>query len=176
MQKAVLGAVAVTGMLAVAMIAPNTLQLIPWFSGNRYKFGYQARTAAGRLAQKGLIRFVERGGRRFVEITEKGRKKLAIETQKMLLQSHSPRRWDKQWRLVMFDIPERRRNVRDRLRMYMHEFGFLRLQDSAWIFPYDCEESVALLKAELATGSSVLYAVVERIENDAWIRKHFGLK
>ena len=175
-QGIVLSTVGVAGILAVAMIAPNVFQAFPRIAGNKYRFAYQAKTVAGRLAQKGLVRFVERGGRKFVELTAEGKCQLLFEQQRALLGPHRPFRWDKRWRLVMFDIPEKRRGVRDRLRGYMHQFGFLRLQDSAWIFPYDCEDVVALVKAELSTGASVLYAVIESIENDSWIRKHFSLK
>ena len=75
----------------------------------------------------------------------------------------------------MFDVPEKRKKIRERLRFEMEEVGFLRIQDSAWLYPYDCEEFMALLKADLHIGKDVLYAVVEEIENDKWIRKHFGL-
>jgi len=57
----------------------------------------------------------------------------------------------------------------------MQAVGFLRIQDSSWLYPYDCEEFMALLKADLHIGKDVLYAVVEEIENDKWIRKHFNL-
>lgn len=75
----------------------------------------------------------------------------------------------------MFDIPQRRRGTRDRLRRMMRDFGFLRIQDSVWLSPYDCEELIALAKAELRLGKDVLYAIVEEIENDRWIKKYFNL-
>ena len=75
----------------------------------------------------------------------------------------------------MFDIPEKRKKIREHLRFEMQEIGFLRMQDSVWIYPYDCEEFIALLKADMHIGSDVLYAVIEEIENDARIRKHFNL-
>lgn len=59
--------------------------------------------------------------------------------------------------------------------MFMRDFGFLRIQDSVWLSPYDCEELIALVKAELRLGKDVLYAIVEEIENDGWIKKHFNL-
>lgn len=174
-QHAVLATVGVAGILAVAMIAPGVFGAIGKISGNKYKFGYRARTAAGRLAQKGLVTFLERDGKKFVRITEKGRRLLALETERARLRGQKRRRWDKQYRIVMFDIPERRKHVRKRLASLIRECGFLRLQDSVWIYPYDCEELVALMKAELETGKDILYAVVESIENDRWIKKHFNL-
>ena len=75
----------------------------------------------------------------------------------------------------MLDIPEYRRKTRSRLRALMNDFGFLRLQDSVWVSPYDCEDLISLVKAELKVGKDILYAVVDQIENDSWIKKHFGL-
>ena len=86
------------------------------------------------------------------------------------------RRWDQRWRVIIFDIPERRRKIRDRLRSTMRELGFARLQDSVWVYPYDCEDLMALLKADLKLGVSVLYMVVEHIENDKYLREQFSLK
>ena len=76
----------------------------------------------------------------------------------------------------MFDIPEKRRKTRDQLRMRMRGMGFFRLQDSAWVYPHDCEEIVGLLKTELRLGSTVIYMIVESIENDTRLREHFGIR
>ncbi len=58
----------------------------------------------------------------------------------------------------------------------MRELGFARLQDSVWVYPYDCEDLMALLKADLKIGMAVLYMIVEHIENDKHLRAHFSLK
>lgn len=175
-QNAVLAAVGVAGILAVTMIAPNIFQAIPGLMGKKkYKLAFQARTAAGRLAVKGYVRFVEKNGKKHLEITDAGKRTLAIEQEKLRLASERGKRWDKRYRLVMFDIPEKKRGMRDQVRTFMQECGFLRLQDSVWVFPYDCEELVTLVKADLRIGKDIVYAVVESIENDGWIKKHFNL-
>lgn len=45
------------------------------------------------------------------------------------------RRWDGQWRLVLFDVPEARSTARDKLRRYLRSRGFGYLQNSVWITP-----------------------------------------
>jgi CRISPR-associated endonuclease Cas2 len=90
--------------------------------------------------------------------------------------ARKPKRWDGHWRVVLFDIPERRRGVRNRLRLFMQEYGFVRLQDSVWIYPYDCEDLIALAKANFRIGVDVLYMIVARLERDTYLRKHFGLR
>jgi DNA-binding transcriptional regulator PaaX len=138
------------------------------------QFGYRARTVAGQLAQKELVRFIERDGQRFAELTANAKRVLDINAAKAALAVPRQKRWDKRWRMVMFDIPERRTRVHEQLRGMMREMGFLHIEDSVWVFPYDCEGRVGLLKAELHVGKDVLYAVIEHIENDNHIRAHFG--
>ena len=101
---------------------------------------------------------------------------IAIEQAQASLSIKQKRRWDKRYRMVIFDIPQSRRGTRDRLRSLMRAAGFYRLQQSVWVHPYDCEELITLVKAELRVGGSVLYAIVEEIENDVRIKDHFGLK
>lgn len=176
-QVGLLTAVALSGVMLVAAVAPNlpmALEKLP--SLRRAKLRYQYRTVLGRLAALGYITFEKRDGNSYAHITDSGRKKLALELEKKKLDLSKKRRWNGRWRVIVFDVPERRRKTRDRLRILMRQLGFVHLQDSVWVFPYDCEEFIALLKAELKIGSAVLYMVVEEIENDKHLRDHFGLK
>lgn len=176
LQSALLAAVAVTGVVLVAAVAPNLPMAIDKLpSVQRAKLRYRYRTVLGRLAALGYVTFEKRDGKSYARITEAGRKKLAFELEKGKLDLSKKRRWNKRWRVVVFDVPERRRETRDRLRVLMRELGFVRLQDSVWVFPYECEELITMLKAELKIGSAVLYMVVEEIENDKHLREHFGL-
>ena len=175
-QQAILMTVGIAGVVLIAAIAPNApaaLAKLPGIKRAQLKARY--RTALGRLAAQGYIEFEKRDGKSYARITDTGRKKLAFTLEKEKLDLSKKRRWNGRWRVVIFDVPERRRKTRDRLRFLMHELGFVRLQDSVWVFPYDCEEFVTLLKAELKIGSAVLYMVVEEIENDKHLREHFHL-
>ena len=91
------------------------------------------------------------------------------------MQAEKKRRWDKRWRVVVFDIPEKHRRTRDSLRSSMRELGFYRLQDSVWVYPHDCEEVVMLIKTEMRVGAALLYMIVEKLENDSKLREHFGI-
>jgi len=175
-QQSVLAIIGTTGLLTVAMLAPNIFQAFPRIIGKkRYKLAFQARTAVQRLVIKGHVQWVERNGKKYLEITEGGRRAMDLSIARATRPVRKKRRWDRRYCMVIFDIPERRRGVRERLRLLMNEFGFLRLQDSIWISPYDCEELVALVKAELKVGKDVLYVIADSIENDAWIKEHFDL-
>lgn len=173
-QRAVLAAVAVTGFVALAAVAGNALQLLDYLPNEKYNLKYRAKTAAGRLVAKKYAMWVERDGKKYLRVTPSGRKALAFEQAKVALKNQK-KKWDGRWRMVAFDIPERRKAVRFRLCAVMREIGFARLQNSVWVYPYDCEDFVALLKAELKIGKDVLYAIADTIEHDKGLRRQFNL-
>lgn len=176
-QQALLATVALTGVVLVAAIAPNAPAILAKLpSVKRAQLRYRYRTALGRLAAQGYIAFEKNNGKHYARITEEGSKVLAFEQEKAKLNNANKKRWNRRWRVVIFDVPERRRQTRDRLRKIMREVGFVHLQDSVWVFPYDCEDFITLLKAKLKIGAAILYMVVEQIENDKYLREHFGLK
>lgn len=113
-------------------------------------------------------------GKKFLSITERGRERLSwykLQDYKVV----KPRHWDGKWRLYIFDIKENRRSSREYLRKCLRRIGFVRLQDSVWVYPYDCPELMLLIKTGMGIGKDALYLVVESIENDRWLRREFGL-
>ena len=175
LRNTALMAIGVAGVIAVATVAPNMFQIL----GRTDMFArlkYRSKGILVRLKQRGEIEFVERDGKKYVRLTDKGEKVLDIERSRLDLVNNKPKKWDGRYRLVIFDIPEKRKKVREHLRFEMQDIGFLRIQDSVWVYPYDCEEFIALLKADMHIGKDVLYAVIEEIENDVSIRKHFNLQ
>jgi len=173
-QHAVLATIAVTGLVAFAAVAGNALQLLDYLPNEKYNLKYRAKTAAGRLVAKKYAVWVERDDKRYLSVTSAGRKALEFEQAKIALKNQK-KKWDGRWRMVAFDIPERRKAVRFRLCAVMREIGFVRLQNSVWVYPYDCEDFIALLKAELKIGKDVLYAIADTIQYDKDLRRHFNL-
>lgn len=172
LQRALLLTLATAGLVAWAVMAPNTIRLLKYLPNDPIR--YRLRTAAGKLVAKKYAVWVKRNDSYCLRITETGRKAIAFEQSRLSL-SNTKRKWDGRWRIVTFDIPERRRSIRARLREMMKSIGFVRLQESVWVYPYDCEEFIALLKAELKIGRSVLYVIADSIEQDKVLRAHFSL-
>lgn len=172
-QQAVLATIAITGMLAVAAVAPNVLQVL---GGRNRRFKYQTDSVLSRLAAKGHVRFYTDKRGKHVEITEAGRRASDLQRESAALAAGRRKRWDKRWRIVLFDIPEKRKKDRDYLRRLMIESGFAYFQQSAWIYPYDCEELITLIKINKHFGNTVRYVIAEKIENDAEFRAQFNLR
>ena len=53
-----------------------------------------------------------------------------------------PAKWDGEWRIVIFDIPERFKKAREALRKKLKDLGFIKLQESVFAFPYECEDEI----------------------------------
>jgi len=86
-----------------------------------------------------------------------------------------PKKWDKKWRLVIFDIPEKFKQGREALRMQLKNLGFHQLQKSILIFPYDCRNEVEFLIELYSLRPYVRYAVVESIDNELHLKDLFRI-
>lgn len=170
--KMILAVVAVAGILSVVLIAPNAMLMFGIFRNKKVKaVNFRFNRALKDLEDKGLVKI----SRSMVKITEKGKKELAFyEFKRKIVKI--PKKWDKKWRIVSFDIWERRRSVRDSIRRCLNQLGFARLQNSVWVFPYECREIVDLLKINFKVRPAVLYIVADSVENDEKLKSKFGLK
>ena len=167
----ILQTVELAGLLSLAIVAPNVigamakLGLIPSLRQRE-----MVNRARNRLMERG---FLELDGSK-VRLTKKGELELRLLQAKERVPSQR-QKWDGRWRVLIFDIPEYRRSARTMIRSTLTMIGFMRLQDSVWIYPYDCEDLILLLKADMKMGKDARYMIVEQLEYDQSIRKHFGL-
>ena len=171
--SAIIAAAAVSGGIALTVLAPSLLSTL-----GRTKYlkqrRYQLKSSFSRLVAAGYIALVEEGGKKRAWLTPKGERYAALLGEGKLAPK-KPKRWDGKWRMLVFDIPERRRAVRTKIRAALISLGFVRLQDSVWVYPYDCEDLITLLKTDFKVGKDVLYVIADRIEFDKPLRVLFGL-
>jgi DNA-binding transcriptional regulator PaaX len=174
LQTVMLRTLYVAGALSVALLAPRLTKLVPSFDRSkkrREELYTRIRAARTSLKSEGCIE--EQSGR--IRLTKKGTQRI----ERLLMREYRiPEQihWDGKWRILMFDIREQRRKTRSKLRHLLQAAGFLRLQDSVWIYPYPCDEFVALVRAHLASGVGELRSLVaEALEADRTIRDHFKL-
>ena len=179
-QTIILGTLAVTGVLAVAMVAPNAVRLFDYLNPisrkNSIRFNQRITQALLRLERRGLIHITGEGKKRQIHLTVQGEKIIdALYTGAYVIPL--PVRWDGKCRLVMFDVPEKRKKVRDTLRFLLRSAGFILFQDSVWIQPYPCDELVTLLRSHLGSGKGEIRYLTALFadESDYAFRKHFDL-
>lgn len=98
---------------------------------------------------------------------------LTYKTDKMEIKR--PEKWDKKWRVILFDIPERRRKNRDALRSHLKKLRFLEFQKSVFIHPYDCREQLDFLIELYNIRKFVRFIIAEHIDNELDIKQYFEL-
>jgi len=174
--KVILMVVGVSGILVAGAVCPGLLQLVKIGRREYFKMKTGAlRQAVHRLDKKGWLVLREKREGCRIELTARGKAELhAYEIGEKCLKK--PKHWDQKWRLLIFDIPEKRKAVRERVRKFLRSLGFFRLQDSVWVFPYECQEILALLRTKYGIRHEALYLRVEFLDQDHWLRKEFGLK
>lgn len=132
---------------------------VPLYRLNRW--GRKTRGVLAKLKKLGWAQKLEKSSEVYYQITPKGEK----EFDNILKPLRATGTWDGRWRLVMFDIPETKRDVRDRLRRSLEKLGLGILQASVWISPHDIQKEVAELGRKLNIESSLRFFEVTRNNN-----------
>lgn len=119
-------------------------------------FNYQTiKSAFYRLKNKGLISSFKEP-----EITKRGMGRL-----KSLLPFYDDKRvWDGKLYIILYDIPEDKRNIRNLLRDYLPKIGAGYFQRSAWLTPYNPEEVLAKWAREHHLEEKIRIACLQKGE------------
>ena len=127
------------------------------------------------MKRKGYLNFQRKNGQIYITLTKEGRKragKYLIDD----LQIKKPKKWDGNWRIVIFDIPNVTRLTREALRGKLIELGFYKIQQSIWVFPYDCGKEIKLLRDFFGLNSThVQLIVTAKLEDEQKLKKVFKL-
>jgi len=181
LSKDIILGLAVAGVIAIAATSPFFLiNLANFFIKNKkyLKKEYDEHKVAcafERLKRNRLIILREIDGKFKVELTEKGRRKVKeIKFDDMAIKV--PPVWDKKWRIVIFDIPEKqRKRARNALREKLQKLGFYQLQKSVWALPYPCEKEIQFLCELFDINRFVNIIIANKIYNDIIVKKYFNL-
>lgn len=170
-KKAILQTVSAVGLLSVALMAPNLIKIVgPELRRSRL-FSSTVNRSRRELVRAGLLKYSENG---YLTLTSKGEAKLR-QLELADYKQKIPKKRDRRWRMIIFDISDKRRGLRDKVRQTLTKIGFMRLQNSVWVYPYDCEDLMTLLKADFQIGKAMLYVITDSIEYDKNLKSHFGL-
>jgi CRISPR-associated endonuclease Cas2 len=124
-----------------------------------------------RLKKQGSIKEISKNGRIFLKLTSKGQLELLIHKAGI----EKDGLWDKQWRIIIFDIPEDCNAKRDALRRLLKKNSFVKLQASVFISPYSLNrEAVSYLKQSGLINYIRLIRANE-IDDDKDLKKKFNL-
>jgi DNA-binding transcriptional regulator PaaX len=168
--KNILLAIGIVGILSTVVIAPGLSKILPILSKvDPYRINQEIK----RLQKRGLVEIIKRkNGITDLKITDGGKKKLAqykIDNLKL----EKSQKWDKKWRIVIFDIPIQKNISRNLLRKKIKNLGFYKLQKSVFVTPYECLAVVSFLRDYFGVNGEVEYIEAEKLESQDILIKHF---
>jgi len=177
-RNAILLSTYLTVGVGMIVMAPNAVRLLKYVEkvvGPSPRLKRRVSQKYSELVSQGIFRRIATQDGSRIELTEKGIKIAEELSQREEVRPVQQKKWDQKWRIIMFDVWERRRRVRDELRETLKEIGFVKVQDSAWAYPYPCEKLLVFLRTHLKLGLGILYVVADEIEYDEKLRQHFKL-
>lgn len=127
-----------------------------------------------KLRKQKLICIRQVGSDYIVSLTENGTK-VFLRFNYENLEIKQVRIWDRSFRMVIFDIPETKRNARDSLREKMKELGLVKFNDSVWVYPYPCQKEIDFIANYWGIGRYVHFALVKNVTNRDYLEKYFKL-
>jgi len=175
--KDVLQWLAVGGAITIAASSPYFIHNLV---NARKRFGTypkkKVRDTFSNLKRQGLISVDKRNHQIYISLTKKGKAKagwMQIDSLKI----KKPKKWDRKWRIVIFDIAQLKKVYREAFRGKLKELGFRPLQKSVWIYPFDCEPEIELLRDFFGLSYEEMRLIVaEKIGKDEQLKEYFKLK
>ncbi|MBI4033837.1 hypothetical protein HY379_02440 [Candidatus Saccharibacteria bacterium] len=118
----------------------------------------QTRRLARRLRDRNYVKGSARSG---YSLTQRGLERLETLDLPMIT---APAKWDGKWRLIMFDIPEDKRLLRNQIRLLIKELRCIKLQHSVWVHPFQCFSQFEQIQSAYGRGGDILFIETDRIE------------
>lgn len=86
-----------------------------------------------------------------------------------------PATWDGKWRVVLYDIPEKRKAIREAMRKKLKELGFYELQKSVFVFPFPCKNEIDFIIEFFDARNFVHYGEISNLSNESKLKLYFDL-
>lgn len=175
--KFLLMTLALGGIVFAGAVLPGIMKFA---AGSRHFRRYnkkQFKSALNNLKRRKLIEIIsKKDGRIRVNLTNKGMKRVkefAFDS----LTIPKPKKWDRKWRVIVFDIPTQPKKLniaRAALREKIKELGFHKLQHSVWVHPFPCEDEILLVGEIFEVTKYIEILTVEKLLHESKIRHLFS--
>jgi DNA-binding transcriptional regulator PaaX len=166
------------GLVGVAIIAPNAVTV---FDKPIRHYLEKLDAKDRRRELKRAVYYAKRRGwvevrdsdyQHGLQITEKGRRHLQkVELDSLVIPR--PKQWDRKWRLVFYDIPEKHKAGRDALVQKLKGLGFYTLQRSILVHPFPCRAAIEAVTAAYKIEKYVSYIETDHIDQQGLLLKKF---
>ena len=86
-----------------------------------------------------------------------------------------PSKWDGYFWIVLFDIPEKRKRIRDTLRFHLKKMEFYELQKSVFVLPFPCVKEIKFIAEYYNIRKHIRIIEARSIDHEKEIMNHFKL-
>lgn len=133
------------------------------------------RESVKRLYRSKLIDYKEDSdGTITLVLTAKGKNRiLRYDMDKIKIEK--PKKWDGLWRVVSFDIPEKKKQARNALVMKLKNLEFYPMQKSFFIFPFECKNQIDFIVEFFELANYVRFMRVKNIDIELDLKRKFNL-
>lgn len=178
------------GIAARKMLTLLTAGVALGFTGSPSRYGRILKTAQRewteinrrelsrairRLYESRLVHYAHHeDGSTEIVLTQEGRE-VALRHKLDEMHIAAPAKWDNRWRIILFDVPEPLKNMRDSLRKQLQRLGRVTLQRSVFVHPYDCRNEIDFVIELFGARRYVRFIVATSIDNELHLKKRFRL-
>lgn len=127
------------------------------------------------LEKRRLIHLERKGEDVYVTLKNKNDISVIKYSLREIMNLKRKKEWKKKWFMVAFDVPEEERKKRNYVRGFLREIGFYPYNQSVYVFPYECEKEISLIKKIVEGGKYIRYIIAERLEREEILRTYFRL-
>lgn len=175
-QKKILLLLAAGVGLSVSRSAGDHYRIVKEVVGEWKKINQRSlRSAIRSLYESRSVGWVEKlNGVIELTLTDGGRNKV-LKHNPYAFKITKPEKWDGKWRVMVFDIPEVRREVRDALRGHLRQMGFYELQKSVFVHPYPCSDIFNFLVEIYNIRRHVRFITADDLDSSLHLKHHFNL-
>ncbi|MEM4648283.1 MAG: CRISPR-associated endonuclease Cas2 [Candidatus Aenigmatarchaeota archaeon] len=169
---------ALGGVITAAFLFPNLPSgLYPFLKKISKKFNTTPKNfiySIEKLKKRKLIRITKKGEEHFITINDEG-KKYILKYSLSLLKLPKYKEWDGYWRIVIFDIPNKKEIFRKLFSKWLKNLGLYRLQKSVYVYPFDIKKEIDFLSAVLGVYENIIYIKAKVIEGEEFLKYKFHL-
>lgn len=181
--KKVLTILGAGAVLSLSFLSPSALIIAKPFLDKKREDEFNAwkqfnqfylKRTIQRLRKTKLVEIRRQNGEDIVILTKNGQRKI-LRYSLDSLSIEKPKYWDGQWRMILYDVSDTRKALRDIFRATLRALGFYQLQESVWIYPYPCEDQISFLREYYGVGNEVIYVIAKKLEDDTPYKTYFGV-
>lgn len=136
-------------------------------------------------SRKALSSYIRRRLRQMEEagyiVTQGGTLKLTVRGRKLLARASlddvmiERKSWDRKWRCIAYDVPNSYTKSREAFRRTLKKWGFYQIQKSVFVFPYSCEEQIALAAKYYNVEKYILIMEANDLPLSKKLKSYFSL-